>query len=75
MLCCNCGSPSSQVIYLKHNFFKNHVERRRECLKCEKRYTTLEILKDKGKENIEPVPVSVPINDSAVVDAAQFRMR
>lgn len=42
MICKNCGYEHSSVVYTKHNERKNLTERRRECLKCARRFTTHE---------------------------------
>ncbi len=42
MLCPGCQYPHSEVVYTKHNHNLNMTERRRQCLRCGKRYTTHE---------------------------------
>lgn len=45
MICKNCGYDHSHVVETKHITLKNQIKRRRECLKCGLRFTTLESLK------------------------------
>lgn len=49
MQCSNCNYPHSSVVYTKHDEFKDVRERRRECLKCGKRFTTHERLRDNSR--------------------------
>lgn len=46
MQCKNCHYPDSRVVYTLNNDFKNHIERRRECLRCGVRFTTHEKLRE-----------------------------
>ena len=51
MDCMHCKYPDSRVVYTKHNDFKAHIERRRECLRCGGRFTTHEKLRDQVMDN------------------------
>ncbi len=42
MRCPFCGSENSKVIDKRNNKIKDSIRRRRECLDCQKRYTTYE---------------------------------
>lgn len=42
MKCCFCGSNQSRVIDKREVLSSGEIRRRRECLKCRKRYTTYE---------------------------------
>ena len=44
MKCPACGSADSKVIDSRHIEEGNSIKRRRECLACQKRFTTFEIL-------------------------------
>ena len=48
MICPYCSSENSKVIDKRNNSETGHIRRRRECLNCDKRYTTYERI-----ENIE----------------------
>lgn len=50
MICPYCSSPDSKVIYVIHVDKKKASIRRRECLICNKRYTTCETVVP-SKEN------------------------
>lgn len=45
MQCKYCNYPNSKVVETTHNA-KDHILRRRECLKCGMRYTTTEAMKE-----------------------------
>lgn len=45
MNCLHCKYPDSRVVDTRRNDLKNHVERRRECLRCGGRFTTHEQLR------------------------------
>lgn len=51
MKCPFCGSLDSKVIDSRHNEESNSIKRRRECLSCEKRFSTY--------EKIETMPIMV----------------
>ena len=42
MICQHCKYPDTSVVYTRHDDDKNHTERRRECLRCGKRFFTHE---------------------------------
>ena len=44
MKCPNCGSPESKVIDSRPIEERNSIRRRRECLECQKRFTTFEVI-------------------------------
>ena len=44
MKCPNCGYPDSKVIDSRPVEERNSIRRRRECLACQKRFTTYEII-------------------------------
>ena len=44
MKCPACGSAESKVIDSRHIEEGNSIKRRRECLACQKRYTTFEMI-------------------------------
>lgn len=44
MKCPSCGYPESKVIDSRPVSDGNSIRRRRECLKCQKRFTTFEVL-------------------------------
>ena len=44
MKCPGCGSPESKVIDSRPVTEANSIRRRRECLACQKRFTTFEVL-------------------------------
>ena len=44
MKCPNCGSPDSHVLDSRHVEEGNSIRRRRECLQCNKRFTTFEMI-------------------------------
>lgn len=46
MNCIHCGYPTTKVIYTLTNDIKNFIQRRRACVKCNKRFTTDEKLRD-----------------------------
>jgi transcriptional repressor NrdR len=45
MQCTGCKYPDSHVVYTRHDELRDEIERRRECLKCGKRFTTREKIK------------------------------
>lgn len=49
MQCTGCKYPDSHVVYTKHDDVRQAIERRRECLRCGKRFTTHEKLKEPRK--------------------------
>ena len=51
MKCIYCGSPDSKVIDSRATVETNSIRRRRECIKCGKRWTTY--------ETVESVPILV----------------
>jgi transcriptional regulator NrdR family protein len=55
MQCTHCKYPDSRVVYT-HRDDKDHIIRRRECMKCGMRYTTKEDLRSRDNS-------FVPIND------------
>ena len=55
MRCPNCGSRDNKVVDSRTNDNSNSIRRRRECIKCTKRFTTYEI--------IENVPIVVVKKD------------
>lgn len=46
MQCKACKYPDSHVLYTLHDDAKNLITRRRECLRCNARWTTQEKLKE-----------------------------
>ena len=44
MRCPNCGCLESRVIDSRQNIDGNNIRRRRECLNCQKRFTTFEVI-------------------------------
>jgi len=45
MQCTHCDYPSTSVVYTRHD--DDHIiKRRRECLRCGKRFTTQEKIRD-----------------------------
>ena len=44
MRCPNCGCLESRVIDSRQNIVGNNIRRRRECLNCQKRFTTFEVI-------------------------------
>ena len=46
MKCPYCGNIEDKVIETRESRDNHYIRRRRECLKCEKRYTTYEKLED-----------------------------
>ncbi len=44
MKCPNCGYPDSKVIDSRPVEERNSIRRRRECLACQKRFTTFEVI-------------------------------
>lgn len=46
MHCKYCDYPDTSVVYTKHNDSRNLTERRRECLRCNGRFTTHEKSRD-----------------------------
>lgn len=62
MKCPNCGHPDSKVIDSRPSNDASFIRRRRECLSCEKRFTTYEtvetapivvVKKDKSRESFD----------------------
>ncbi len=51
MECPYCGEPNTKVVDSRRGKIKSEVRRRRECIECEKRFTTF--------ERIEDIPVMV----------------
>lgn len=49
MKCTQCDYPESHVVYTLQDDMKNHIVRRRECLRCGARFTTNEKIHDKNK--------------------------
>lgn len=46
MQCKSCKYPHSEVVYTRHDEQKDHIIRRRACLRCGLRYTTKEQQKE-----------------------------
>ena len=46
MKCPECGNFEDKVVETRESKEKNYIRRRRECLKCEKRFTTYEKIED-----------------------------
>ncbi len=44
MKCPNCGCLESRVIDSRQNVDANNIRRRRECMACQKRFTTFEVV-------------------------------
>ena len=44
MKCPNCGCLESRVIDSRQNVEANNIRRRRECMSCQKRFTTFEVV-------------------------------
>ena len=57
MRCPNCGCLESRVIDSRQNIDGNNIRRRRECLSCEKRFTTY--------ETVESLPMVVIKKDGS----------
>lgn len=57
MKCIYCGYPESKVVDSRATDESNSIRRRRECLKCGKRYTTY--------ETVETTPLLVVKNDGS----------
>lgn len=53
MICIRCGSPHSNVIYIKFNEKYGKTERRRECENCGLRFTTHEEIRTNKKPNAD----------------------
>ena len=51
MKCPFCGDQESKVVDSRHNEDSNSIRRRRECMKCQRRYTTYEV--------VENLPITV----------------
>lgn len=51
MQCRKCNYLDSRVVETTRNMSRNQVQRRRECIKCGERFTTLENFRDKPKES------------------------
>ena len=44
MRCPSCGCLESRVIDSRQNIEGNNIKRRRECMQCQKRFTTFEVI-------------------------------
>ena len=55
MKCPFCGDPDSKVVDSRHNEDGNSIRRRRECIACQRRFTTYEI--------VESLPIIVVKRD------------
>lgn len=55
MRCPDCGNTEDKVVETRESKDGNYIRRRRECLKCEKRFTTY--------EKIEEIPLMVEKKD------------
>ena len=44
MKCPNCGCLESRVIDSRQNVDGNNIKRRRECMQCQRRFTTFEVI-------------------------------
>lgn len=42
MKCPLCSYPHSRVVYTRKNLARNATQRRHECVKCQRRFTTTE---------------------------------
>ena len=51
MKCPFCGDQDSKVVDSRHNEDSNSIRRRRECMKCQRRFTTYEM--------VESMPITV----------------
>jgi transcriptional repressor NrdR len=51
MVCKKCNYPHSEVVYTLNDDYKNLTSRRRQCLKCGSRFTTVEHYKDKKNQD------------------------
>ena len=51
MKCPYCGDQESKVVDSRHNDENNSIRRRRECMKCQRRFTTHEM--------VESMPITV----------------
>ena len=51
MKCPYCGDQESKVVDSRHNEESNSIRRRRECMKCQRRFTTYEM--------VESMPITV----------------
>jgi transcriptional repressor NrdR len=53
MQCTKCGYPETSVVYTRSVDDDRNTERRRECMKCGGRFTTLEKKRDPKEKRIE----------------------
>lgn len=55
MQCKGCNYPDSRVVYSRHRYRVDQIDRRRECLRCGKRFTTREeeVHADRKRDNKE----------------------
>jgi transcriptional repressor NrdR len=51
MQCRLCNYPNSKVVETTKDTNRNQITRRRECIKCGKRFTTRENFRDAPKES------------------------
>jgi len=51
MKCRSCNYPDSKIVESRKDNHRNHVYRRRECIKCGERFTTRENFRDTVKES------------------------
>lgn len=67
MKCPECGNYEDKVVETRESKEGNYIRRRRECLKCEKRFTTY--------EKIEDFPITVVKKDGRreIFDAEKVR--
>jgi transcriptional repressor NrdR len=56
MQCTGCKYPDSHVVYTRHDDMRDTIIRRRECLRCGKRFTTSEQLKEPRRPNDDRFP-------------------
>lgn len=54
MKCPFCSCNESEVIYITHINQEETAVRRRQCLRCDKRYTTDEIVRQEFIKNDQP---------------------
>lgn len=53
MQCTHCAYPETSVVYTRSVDNDKNTERRRECLKCGARFTTLEKKRDPKEKRVE----------------------
>ena len=81
MRCPYCGYQESKVVDSRHSDDNTSIRRRRECLSCQKRFTTYEtveslpmvvVKKDNSRQSFEKRPVSMADLEQAVDEIEQI---